>query len=252
MRYTGVFGRTALVLVAVITAVTLLASPARAAVVTTTQTFVNRFGNTVTITTTWTDGVLSSQTYDEVSPAGLVVLSRDISYWPNGTVSHYEEVRTSSGGAFQSTLIQDRDQNGFIREQYVKLVSNGETIAEQFTSYDAGGYLIYQEDRILTTLADGTREWLVTIDPDGAGVLASYTKTYPYGYDFNATLPERPGYGYGDANHEHSGPPGQADGSSAGGDNGSGASDAPESRPGYGHGDENHDHTRGRSQEFVK
>jgi hypothetical protein len=38
---------------------------------------------------------------------------------------------------------------------------------------------------------------------------------------------ERPGWGYGDDNHEHSGPPGQ-------GDNG---------KPGWGFGDNNHEHS---------
>ena len=37
---------------------------------------------------------------------------------------------------------------------------------------------------------------------------------------------ERPGYGYGDNNHNHLGPPGKSG----------------EQRPGYGYGDGNHDH----------
>ena len=39
-----------------------------------------------------------------------------------------------------------------------------------------------------------------------------------------------PGYGYGDTNHDHSGPPGRA-------------SEAPPCYPGYGYGDTNHDHS---------
>ena len=40
---------------------------------------------------------------------------------------------------------------------------------------------------------------------------------------------ESPGWGWGDENHEHNGPPGQDD----------------DSRPGHGWGDENHDHSGG-------
>jgi hypothetical protein len=154
------------------------------------------------------------------------VIQRDTVFYPNGTISHQEEVRTGSGGAFQTTVVRDYDTNGIIREQYVKIVSGGETIAEQFTTYDASGYLVSKEERILTTLADGTRVWSVTVEEWSAGVLVSSTTSeYPYGYDFNAppvadNPPVWPGEGEGD------GAPGQDPNGwrpgEGGGDNGQG------------------------------
>lgn len=220
-------------------AIVLAAVPTSAQiVVTTTRTYTLSNGNTVTVVTTTVDGALFSVSYTEVAPSGLVVLDRDIWYYPNGQISRLEEVRTLMGGAYQTTLVRQYDANGVVREQYVKIVSSGETIAEQFTTYDSSGYLLTSETRILTALADGTRVWVVTVESWSTDVLVSTTTTqYPYGYDFNAppvaekpTWPGngpngsgapgqdqngwRPGQGggdngQGDQNHQHYGPPGR-------------------------------------------
>ncbi len=218
-------------------AVALAAVPAYAETTTTTSTWTLANRNTVTYIETRTDGVLSSVSYTEVSPAGLVVVDRDISYYPSGVISEWTEVRTSLGGAYQTTQVRQYDENGVVREQYVKIVSGGETIAEQFTTFDASGYLVSKEERILTTLADGTRVWSVTVETWSTNVLVSSTTTeYPYGYDFNAPVADdppawpgegkgdgapgqdpngwRPGEGggdngQGDQQHDHYGPPGQ-------------------------------------------
>ena len=62
--------------------------------------------------------------------------------------------------------------------------------------------------------------------PDNAG---SFTVTVSYagGAAVQASAPCVPGHGYGDTNHDHTGPPGQGD-------------DA--CYPGHGYGDKNHDH----------
>ncbi len=220
-------------------AIVLAAVPTSAQIaVTTTRTYTLSNGNTVTVVTTTVDGALFSVSYTEVAPSGLVVLDRDIWYYPNGQISRLEEVRTLMGGSYQTTLVRQYDANGVVREQYVKIVSSGETIAEQFTTYDTNGYLLTSETRILTALADGTRVWVVTVENWSTDVLvSSTTKEYPYGYDFNAPpVAERPTWpgngpkgsgapgqdqsgwrpgqgggdnGQGDQNHRHYGPPGR-------------------------------------------
>lgn len=227
------------VLAVVVLAMVLAVVPTSAQiVVTSTRTYTLSNGDTVTVVTTTVDGAVFSVSYTEVAPSGLVVLDRDIWYYPNGQISRYEEVRTTAGGAYQTTLVRQYDANGVVRDQYVKIVSGGETIAEQFTTYDTEGYLLTSETRILTTLADGTREWVVTVENWSTGTLVSSTTTeYPYGYDFNAPpVAEKPtwpgngpkgsgapgqdqsgwrpgnggnGDGQGDQNHQHYGAPGQ-------------------------------------------
>lgn len=216
------------VLAAAVLAVVLTALPAYAETVTTTNTFTLRNGNTATIVTTYVDGAVFSVSYKEVAPSGLVAVARDISYYPNGQISSFTEVRSTSGGADQTTLVQNFYSSGVISDQYVKIVSGGETIAEQFSTYDTSGFFLTQETRILTPLADGTRVWMVTVDTYSGGVLASSTtKQYPFDYDFNAQKPTWPGKGNGDSAQPHSGAPGH---------------DANGWRPGKGGGDPNHAH----------
>lgn len=220
----GVVRRSPLMLAAVVAvtlAVALSAVPAYAQTVTTTNTFTLRNGNTATIVRTYIDGVISSLSYREVAPSGLVAITRDISFYSNGLVSHFAEVRYTSGGANQTTLIQDFYSNGVISNEYVKIVSGGQTIAERFTTYDTNGLYLTQETRILTPLPDGTQVWVVTVNTYVGGVLArSTTKQYPFGYDFNAQNPTWPGEGKGD------GAPGQDPNGwrpgQGGGDNGQG------------------------------
>ncbi len=223
------------VLVVVALAVVLAAVPTSAQVaVTTTQTYTLSNGNTVTVVTTTVDGALFSVSYTQVAPSGLVVIDRDIWYYPNGQFSRYEEVRTTADGTYQTTLVRQYDANGVVRDQYVKIVSGGETIAEQFTTYDTEGYKLTVETRILTTLADGTRVWNVTVQNWSTDTLLSSTTTqYPYGYDFNAPPiveaqpPSWPGNG-----PKGSGAPGQDQNGWRPGNGGNGD----------GQGDQNHDH----------
>ena len=174
---------------AAVLAAAIMASPAHAqTLVTTTGTFTMRNGDSVTLVQTYLDGVLTTTSYTEVSPTGLVVVDRDIAYYPNGQMSALTEVRTSMGGAYQTTTNNQYDENGVLRQQYVKIVSDSQVIAEQFSAYDASGYLATQETRTLTTLADGTQVWDATDEVWSSGVLVSSTTTeYPLGYDFNAT-----------------------------------------------------------------
>lgn len=229
------------VLAVVALALVLAAVPTSAqTVVTTTQTYTLRNGDTVTVVTTYVDGAVFSVSYTEVAPSGLVVIDRDIWYYPNGQISRYEEVINLMGGDYQTTWVRQYDANGVIRDQYVKIVSGGETIAEQFTTYDTNGYKLTNETRILTALADGSRVWVVTVENWSTDTLVSSTTTeYPYGYDFNAPPvveaqpPSWPGNGpngsgapgqdengwrpgnggsddgQGDQNHRHYGAPGQ-------------------------------------------
>ncbi len=218
------------VLAAVVLAAALTAEPAQAQTVTSTQTYTLWNGNTATVVTTSVNGVLSSISYTEVTPSSLVAVQRDISYYPNGQISRYAEVRNLAGGAYQTTLIRDYASTGIVLDQYVKIVSSGQTIAEQFSSYDASGFPLTQQTRILTTLVDGTQVWVVTVQTWSAGVLVSSTTTqYPFGYNFNAPPPPtwpgagskgsgapgqdpngwRPGNGTGDTQHNHYGAPGQ-------------------------------------------
>jgi len=62
--------------------------------------------------------------------------------------------------------------------------------------------------------------------PDNTGSF-TVTVTYAHGAATQASEPCTPGNGYGDANHEHTGPPGQTDDTC---------------RPGWGYGDTNHEH----------
>ncbi len=227
-------------LAVVVLAIVLAAVPTSAQiVVTSTRTYTLSNGDTVTVVTTIVDGAVFSVSYTEVAPSGLVVLDRDIWYYPNGQISRYEEIRTTAGGAYQTTLVRQYDANGVVRDQYVKIVSGGETIAEQFTTYDANGYLLTSETRILTAVADGTRVWVVTVETWSTGVLVSSTTTeYPYGYDFNAPPvaqpPMWPGIGSPNSTQLHSGAPGQS---------------PDDTRPGVGTGDTKHNHTGAPGQQ---
>lgn len=225
----GLVRRSALIaMVAVTLVVASSVLPAYAqTVTTTTNTFTLRNGNTATLVRTYVDGVLSSLSYKEVAPSGLVPVTRDISYYPSGLISHFVEVRTTSTGD-QTTLSQNFYSNGAVSDQYVKIVSAGQTIAEQFIKYDTSGLVLSQETRILTTLLDGTQVWMVTINLYSGGVLvSSTTRQYPFGYNFNAQKPTWPGNGNGSSAQPHSGAPGQ---------------DPNDWRPGAGGGDSNHQH----------
>ena len=218
----------AVAVLAAVLAVALTAAPAYAQTVTTTNTYTLRNGNTATLVRTYVAGALFSVSYREVTPSGLVALTRDISFYSNGLISHFAEVRTTSGGADQTTLVQNFYSTGVISDQYVKIVSAGQTIAEQFSTYDTGGFYLTQETRILTTLLDGTQVWVVTVNTYVGGVLASSTtKQYPFGYDFNAQTPTWPGNGNAKSAQPHSGAPGK---------------DPNDWRPGSGGGDPNHNH----------
>jgi hypothetical protein len=63
--------------------------------------------------------------------------------------------------------------------------------------------------------------------PDNTGSF-TVTVTYAHGAATQASEPCTPGNGYGDSNHEHTGPPGQTDDTC---------------RPGWGYGDTNHEHS---------
>src|SRR2546422_5560273 len=178
------------VLAATVLAAVLTASPASAqTLVTTTSTFTLRNGDTVTLVQTYVDGVQTATSYTEATPAGFVVLQRDTAYYPNGVISSTTEVRTSTS-AYQTTTVTQYDENGVIHQQHVTIVSAGQTIAEQFTTFDAAGYVLTQETRTLTTQPDGSQVWDVTTETWSSGVLvSSMTNQYPMGYDFNAAPP---------------------------------------------------------------
>src|SRR3989475_13269474 len=175
------------VLAATVLAAVLTASPASAqTLVTTTSTFTLRNGDTVTLVQTYVDGVQTATSYTEATPAGVVVLQRDTAYYPNGVISSTPEVRTSTS-AYQTTTVTHYDENSVIHQQHVTIVSAGQTIAEQFATFDAAGYVLTQETRTLTTQPDGSQVWDVTTETWSSGVLVTSTTTqYPYGYDFNA------------------------------------------------------------------
>lgn len=236
----GVGRRSPLVLAglaAAVFAMMLTAVPAHGqTLVTTTSTYTLWNGDTVTVVTTYVNGVLSSVSSTEVTPTGLVVDVANITYYPNGQVNRFVDIRTLMGGAYQTTLIRQYSSTGVVMDQYVRIVSNGQTTAEQLTTYDASGFPLTSETRILT-LANGTRIWVVTTQTWSSGVLVSSTTAqYPLGYNFGSlpvwaqvdprpTWPGngpkgsgapgqdpngwRPGNGGGDPNHQHYGAPGQ-------------------------------------------
>src|SRR3989449_3435986 len=178
------------VLAATVLAAVLTASSASAqTLVTTTSTFTLRNGDTVTVVQTYVDGVQTATSYTEATPAGFVVLQRDTSYYPSGVISSTTEVRTSTS-AYQTTTVTQYDESGVINQQHVTIASAGQTIAEQFVTFDAAGYVLTQETRTLTTQPDGSQVWDVTTETWSSGLLvSSTTNQYPIGYDFNAAPP---------------------------------------------------------------
>src|SRR2546428_6173359 len=166
----------AVAVLAAVLAVALTAAPAYAQTVTTTNTYTLRNGDTATLVRTYVAGALFSVSYREVTPSGLVAITRDISFYSNGLISHFAEVRTTSGGADQTTLIQNFYSTGVISDQYVKIVSAGQTIAEQFSSKATTGFYLTKGSRILRTLLNGSQAWGVTAKTYGAGGLAGGTR----------------------------------------------------------------------------
>ena len=224
--------KTILMLVVAAVLAAALAVPAWAETVTTTTSFVNRFGNTVTVQRTLVDGVLTTQTSTEVMPDGTVKLARAWEYYPNGAVKTYEEERWSP--VSPTHLYQEFTESGQLVLQQGEMGPNGEPVLVSKITFDpVTGHTLTTEERVLLVLADGTKVWEVTTKTYVDGVLASSeTKQYPYDHDFD--LAERPGYGHGDENHLHTGPKGKAYGETAAAET--------EQRPGNGYGDRNHDH----------
>jgi len=227
---------TTVIILVTMALVAALAAPALAETITYTTSFVNRLGNTITVETTYVDGVLTSQVMREVQPDGIVKLMKTWEYYSNGMVKTSEEWRYSPTSP--THIKREYSDTGILLFQVAEMWLDGELAIQSLTTYDSSGLLIKQEDRILTTLADGTKVWVVTVGTYSGGVLVSTTTTqYPYGYNFDAPPAEeakeqRPGWGYGDKNHDHTGPGGR------------GADDVESSiRPGNGYGDDNHEHT---------
>ncbi|MDP3703331.1 MAG: hypothetical protein Q8R78_02980 [Candidatus Omnitrophota bacterium] len=246
----------------VLTWVTLAAIPARAETLVDVQSFVNSSGNTVTVTDTYeingTDVVLISRTVTEVQPDGFVKLEKSWTFYSSGAVQTSEELRYSSIST--TDVYREYSESGVVLFQRSELTLNGELALVSLNTFNADGYLVSKEDRQLITLADGTQVWEVTVTSYNLdGTVSSETVTqYPYGYDFDAPPageepgddPEeptnmRPGWGYGDDNHEHSGPPGHEVSASSGGNGNGGANGNSNDteRPGHGWGDDNHSHT---------
>lgn len=242
----------------VLTWLTLAAVPARAETLVDVQSFVNGSGNTVTVTDTYeingTDVVLISRTMTEVRPDSSVVLEKSWTFYPDGSVMTSDEYRNST--IAPTKIHREYSDGGALLFQRSEMYLNGEVALVSLVSYNADGYIASKEDRKLTTLADGTQVWEVTVTSyalDGAVTSQTVTQ-YPYGYNFDAPPegeepgddPEesasiRPGWGYGDENHQHSGPPGHEVSASSSG-KGNGNSNNHE-RPGNGWGDDSHVHT---------
>lgn len=237
-----------------------VASPALAGTITETQSFVNSSGNTVTVESTYVDGVLVSRTSTETRTDGTVVLSKSWDFYSSGAVQTYEEFRYFSTAS--THIIRQFSESGVLLFQRSELSMNGELSVVSLTTYNSSGDLLTQETRRLIPLADGTQVWEVTVSTYQDGVLVSTTVTqYPYGYNFDApteeALPQRPGYGHGDKNHKHTGAPGLANGNpgqenAARGremgnrnrsGNGAAIAGSNAERPGHGYGDENHERT---------
>ena len=228
-----------------------LPGSAYAQVVTTeTSSFVNRFGNTVTTISTFHDGVLVFRDSQEVRPSGIVTLEKRWDFYGDGAVKSYTEERLDGFAPY--TIDRQYDQNGVLRSYHADLYMNGEVALQTFQTFDAEGYLLTKEERVLTTLADGTKVWNVTYETWSGDVLvSSEVAQFPYGHDFSGGNDEpagddsaqhRPGWGRGDKNHIHDGPPGHEVSESTGSGNSGSSGEAVEERPGTGWGDERHDH----------
>ena len=216
---------------------TLAAVPARAETFVDVQSFVNSLGNTVTVTDTYeingAEVVLVSRDMTEVRPDGFVLVTKSWDFYPSGSVKSSDETRNSA--IAPTTIHRDYSESGMLLFQRSEMSLNGELALVVLTEYNAEGYLVSQEERKLITLADGTQVWEVTVSTYALdGTVASATVTqYPYGYNFDAPPSaeqppaeeppadqppadedhdDRPGYGHGDRNHEHYGPPGHGNG----------------------------------------
>lgn len=249
-----------LITIMVLTLVVGAAAPAFAETTTEVQSFVNSSGNTITVESTYVDGVLVSRTSTETRPDGTVVISKSWDFYSSGAIQTYEEFRYFSTAT--THVYREFSESGVLLFQRSELYMSGELTVVSLISYDSSGNLLTQETRKLTTLADGSKVWDVTVSTYSNGVLVSTTVTqYPYGYNFDApaeeALPQRPGYGYGDKNHKHTGAPGLANGN-PGQENaareremgnrnhsGNGSANAGSNgeRPGNGYGDKNHEHS---------
>lgn len=245
--------RMANALIAAIFAVALIVAclpgPAYAQVVTTTtSSFVNRFGNTVTTTDTFHDGVLVFRDTQEVRSTGVVTLEKHWDFYADGTVQSYTEQRLDGFSPY--TIARQYDQNGVVRSYSAEQYINGELSIVTLQTFDAQGYLLTNEQRTLTTLADGTKVWNVTYETWSADVLvSSQVAQFPFDHDFSGgtgtgddgtgddSAEHRPGWGRGDQNHVHDGPPGHE--LSRNGDSEDSSSSV---RPGNGWGDSKHDH----------
>lgn len=225
-------------------------------VTTTTSSFVNFRGNTVVTTDTYVNGVLTTRNQQEILPDGTVAVAKTWDFSPSGVPSRYEEHRVF--GTSATTIVRTFDEFGVMLTEYADLSMNGQLSVQRFSTFDANGFLVTNEARVLTTLADGTRVWVVTQETYSGGVLvSSLVSQYPLGFTFTdpfaivspapapapidpvvtspspvpapidpvvtppppaptpPPLPDnkeiRPGYGFGDNRHDHTGPPGQDD-----------------------------------------
>ncbi|MBI2123088.1 MAG: hypothetical protein HYT96_02895, partial [Armatimonadetes bacterium] len=97
-----------------------LPGPAYAQVVTTTtSTFVNRFGNTITTTDTFYDGVLVFRDSQEVRTDGTVTLVKHSEFYASGAIKSYEEQRLDGFAPYK--IQRQYDESGIIRYQYAEL-----------------------------------------------------------------------------------------------------------------------------------
>lgn len=211
----------------VLTYLSFAAVPAHAETVVDTQSFVNGSGNTVTVTETYevngTDVVLVSRSSTEVKPDGTVVMEKSWTFYPDGSVKTSDEYRNSS--IAPTKIHREYSDAGVLLFQRSELSLNGELAVVSLVSYNEEGVLLSREDRKLITLADGTQVWEVTKTGyalDGT-VIGQTVAQFPSNYNFDAppaaeppadedSSDDRPGYGKGDKNHDHTGPLGHANG----------------------------------------
>src|SRR3990170_5434438 len=173
---------TTVIILVTMALVAALAAPALAETITYTTSFVNRLGNTITVETTYVDGVLTSQVMREVQPDGFLKMVKAWEYYPNGMVKTSEEWRYSPTSP--THIKREYSDTGVLLFQLAEMWLDGELTVQSLTTYDSTGMLLKQEDRILTTLADGTKVWVVTVSTYSGGILVSTTtQQYPYGYN---------------------------------------------------------------------
>lgn len=231
-------------------------------VTTTTSSIVNRLGNTVTTTDTLVDGVLTSRSQQEIKPDGTIVVEKAWDFYSSGVASRYEEHRVL--GTSTTTIVRTFDALGSMQTEYADMSTNGQLSVQRFSTFDAAGFFVTNEQRNLTTLADGSQVWVVTQETySGSMLVSSQVNQYPIGTVFTDPFPianppapapdpvvtpapdpvpapdpapapapdpvvtpapdpvpapdpapaleMRPGHGFGDDHHEHTGPPGHED-----------------------------------------